>query len=59
MSDTKLQVLELGSDSTGFGSPTGIYIKWSDREFHTEDDSTQIIKYITDGMLIFKNQCLH
>lgn len=59
LSDTKLQVLELGSDSTGFGSPTGIYIKWSDREFHTEDASTQIIKYITDGMLIFKNQCLH
>lgn len=46
-------------DYDGFGSPTGIYIKWSDREFHTEDDSTQIIKYITDGMLIFKNQCLH
>lgn len=45
--------------NAGGGATTGTYSKWNDGKFHLADDSSKIAKYITDGMLIFRNQCVH
>ena len=55
LDDDTLQVLEVGN--SGYGAASGTYTRESDGMFYSEYDS--ISKYITDGMLIFKNQCLH
>lgn len=55
LDDDTLQVLEVGN--SGYGAASGTYTRESDGMFYSEYDG--ISKYITDGMLIFKNQCLH
>ena len=54
LDDNTLQVLDVGS--SGAGAESGTYTKADDGKFY--GDGTWISQYITDGMLLFRHECL-